>query len=210
MLYGSISSTVTSRFFRYFSSILYGCRAPVEGRSSIITTTGPFEASGTAAGVSVEGPIASVSARVRLVGGAVFAVDMTTVCEVEAGIVSEVCGTAISAGPVATAAEGCAAVVTAAGAAPDEGSVCSSTGLEDSSCGVFSARDPASACCGLLCAAVDAEEAMAAGLGPSYDVSGEGDCGMRSKASALVLVNARRIRVAARTRCRAAGESRGG
>jgi hypothetical protein len=176
MLYGSISSTVTSRFLRYFSSILYGCLAPVEGSSNIITTTGPFDVSGIAAGVSVEGPIASVSARVRLVGGAGFAVAMASVCVLEAGIVSEVCGTAISAGLEATANERCAVVFTTAGAAPDGGSVRSSTGLDDSSSWVFSARDPAIACCGLLWAAVDAVEAMAAGLGPSYDVSGDSDC----------------------------------
>lgn len=72
MLYGSMSSTATLRFLRYFSSILYGCRAPVVS-SSMITTTGPFELSGFAAGVSVDGPIASVSLRFRSTGGAGFA-----------------------------------------------------------------------------------------------------------------------------------------
>ena len=61
MLYGSIASTLTFRFFKYLSSILYGCLAPLV-RSNVITTTGPLEVSGFAASVSVEGPIASVSA----------------------------------------------------------------------------------------------------------------------------------------------------
>lgn len=67
MLYGSIASTLTFRFFKYLSSILYGCLAPLV-RSNVITTTGPLEVSGFAAGVSVEGPIASVSAQVRVAG----------------------------------------------------------------------------------------------------------------------------------------------
>ena len=63
MLYGSMSSTVTLRFFRYLSSILYGCLAPVVSKS-IITTVGPLVLSGFAAGPSVEGPrAASVSVR---------------------------------------------------------------------------------------------------------------------------------------------------
>lgn len=37
-------------------------------RSNVITTTGPLEVSGFAAGVSVEGPIASVSAQVKVAG----------------------------------------------------------------------------------------------------------------------------------------------
>lgn len=55
-----------------------------------MTNTGPLELSGTAAGVSVEGPIASVSARVRLVGGAGFADVAAAACELCAGIVSVV------------------------------------------------------------------------------------------------------------------------
>lgn len=39
----------------------------------MMTSTGPFALSGAAAGVSVDGPMASVSARLRLVGGAGFA-----------------------------------------------------------------------------------------------------------------------------------------
>jgi hypothetical protein len=40
--------------------------------NSVITTTGPFDVSGFTAGVSVEGPMASVSVRLRLVGSAGF------------------------------------------------------------------------------------------------------------------------------------------
>jgi hypothetical protein len=40
----------------------------------MMTTTGPLELSGFAAGVSVDGPIASVSLRLRSTGGAGFAV----------------------------------------------------------------------------------------------------------------------------------------
>lgn len=52
----------------------------------MMTTTGPLELSGFAAGVSVEGPMASVSVRFRLVGGVGFAaavvgsVDCTISC----------------------------------------------------------------------------------------------------------------------------------
>ena len=151
-----MSSTTTLRFLRYLSSILYGCLAPVEGSSSIMTTTGPFELSGFAAGVSVEGPIASVSARLRFVGGAGFVGDVAAICELVAGIVSEVCGTSISAGPVVVVvSEACAVLLVGADAAPDGGNVFISTGLDDNSSWAFSARDPAIACCGLLCAAVD-------------------------------------------------------
>jgi hypothetical protein len=98
-----------------------------------MTTTGPFEVSGTAAGVSVEGPIASVSARFKLVGGAGFAVDVAVDCVFDAGIVSEVCGTTISAGPAVAASEACAVVFVAAGATLDGGNVLISTGLDDNS-----------------------------------------------------------------------------
>lgn len=125
----------------------------MDGSSSIITTTGPFELSGLAAGVSVEGPIASVSARVRLVGGAGFADEVAAVEEPGSGLVSDVCGTVTSAGAAVVAgmavSETCA-VVFAAGASPDGGNVFISTGLDERSSCVFSVRDPAIACCGLL------------------------------------------------------------
>ena len=80
MLYGSISSTVTLRFFRYFSSILYGCLAPVVS-NSMITTVGPLLLSGFAAGPSVEGPrAASVSVRFRSLRGGGAADDDASAC----------------------------------------------------------------------------------------------------------------------------------
>lgn len=87
MLYGSMASIATLRFFKYLSSILYGCLAPVV-RSSIITNTGPFELSGAAAGVSVEGPMASVSERFRLAGVAGFADDDGAGCVFSEGLTS--------------------------------------------------------------------------------------------------------------------------
>ena len=70
MFHGSMFSTWTFLFFKYFSSILYGCRAPDAVRRSVITTTGPLEVSGFTAGASEEGPRASDSIRVSVVGGA--------------------------------------------------------------------------------------------------------------------------------------------
>ena len=57
--------TVTLRFVRYFSSILYGCLAP-DGTSNVMTRTGPASLLFTGAGVaSVDGgPMASESSRV--------------------------------------------------------------------------------------------------------------------------------------------------
>lgn len=133
-----------------------------------MTTTGPLELSGTAAGVSVEGPMASVSARFNGTGSVAA---VATACELCAGMVSEVCGTTISLGPAAAVvvgAEGCAAVFAGAGATLDDGNVFISTGLDDRSSEEASVRDPAAACCGLLCAGVDGwcapGEAMATGL----------------------------------------------
>jgi len=132
--------------------------------------------------VSVEGPIASVSARFRLVGGAGFAADVIGDAALGAGIVTDVCGTVISAGAVVAVVSGtCAVMFVAAGVAPDGGNVFISTGLDDnSSCAFsFSVRDPDIAC-GLPCAVVDGcsapVEAMSADVTPSYDVSGDSDC----------------------------------
>jgi hypothetical protein len=65
------------------------------------------------------------------------------------------------------------------------GNVHISTGVDDSSSWVLSARAPAAACCGLLCAVVDGwfapAEAMAAGISSSHDVSGDSDGNGRSK-----------------------------
>lgn len=150
-----------------------------------MTTTGPFELSGIAAGVSVEGPIASVSARLR----SGFADEVTGGRAPGAGIVTSVCGTVISAGAVVAVvvAEPCAGLLVAAGVAPDDGNVLISTGLdESSSCETsFSIRDPATACGGLPCTAVDGwstpVEAMSADSTPSQDVSGNSDCEMTSE-----------------------------
>jgi hypothetical protein len=124
--------------------------------------------------------MASVSARFNAAGGAGF-VDVAVVCEGCAGIVSVVCGTATSAAPVevVVASEACAVLFVVAGAATAGGSVLISTGLDDSSSCTFSVRDPTTACCGLLCAAVGGwsapTEAMVTDAGPSHDVSGDSD-----------------------------------
>jgi len=63
MWIGLLSDTLTFLFFRYFSSILYGCLAPV-GKSNVITSVGP-DASvslGIGVGWSDEGPIAGLVA----------------------------------------------------------------------------------------------------------------------------------------------------
>jgi hypothetical protein len=131
----------------------------------MMTTTGPFELSGTAAGVSVDGPMASVSERFN---GAGRVAAVAAACELCAGIVSEVCGTAISLGPAVVGSEGCAVVFAAAGASLDGGNVFISTGLDENSSWEISVRDTAAACCGLLCAGVDSwfapAEAMATPL----------------------------------------------
>lgn len=154
-----------------------------------MTTTGPFELSGTAAGVSVEGPIASVSERFKLVGGAGLSDDMMGACALGAGIVSEVCGTVISTGAmvVVVVLEGCAVMLVAAGVTPDDGNVLISTGLDDSSSWVLSlsVRDPTIGCCGLPCAAVCGwsapVEAMLAVFLPSNSVSGDNECNVPSE-----------------------------
>jgi hypothetical protein len=56
--------TLTFRFVKYFSSILYGCRAP-DVSSNVITRTGPASVATTGVGfLSMEGPIATESSRV--------------------------------------------------------------------------------------------------------------------------------------------------
>ena len=122
MLYGSIPSTVTLRFFRYLSSILYGCLAPVVSKS-IITSVGPLVLSGFAAGPSVEGPrAASVSVRfssLRLEG-----------CVLSAALISPtfVDSTGASWG----APESLVVVFVVAGAPVEDGRFVISTALEDS------------------------------------------------------------------------------
>lgn len=67
-------SAATPRLLRYFSSILYGCRVPVEVSNKLMMMTGPAvfaeaEVGSIGVGRSVEGPMASVSWRVRAGGG---------------------------------------------------------------------------------------------------------------------------------------------
>ena len=59
MWIGLLSATSTFLFFRYFSSILYGCLAPV-GNSNVITSVGPVESLSLVVGVgwSEAGPMA--------------------------------------------------------------------------------------------------------------------------------------------------------
>lgn len=142
MLYGSMSSTVTLRFLRYFSSILYGCRAPVVS-SNMITTTGPLVLSGFRAGVSVEGPIASVSVRLRLAGAAALEGDDGT------GVSSEGCATAgVCEGALLLTSTGCTAGFTEES---DGGRCFISTGLEDRApWSLLVGREPEAVCAGTL------------------------------------------------------------
>jgi hypothetical protein len=65
-----VSGTLTPRFIKYFSSILYGCRAPVEERSNVIITTGPEALVAVGVGVVSAAPIATESTLVLRAGGA--------------------------------------------------------------------------------------------------------------------------------------------
>jgi hypothetical protein len=123
------------RFFRYRSSILYGCRAPVVS-NSIITTTGPLVGSGLIVGVSVEGPIASDSARVRVAGGVntsafAGAADTGAICVLCSCVWADVSST--DAGSAVASGAACVVVfVVDGGSAADvAGNVLSSTGLVD-------------------------------------------------------------------------------
>ena len=158
-------STLTLRFFRYFSSILYGCLEPLV-RSSIITSTGPLVLSGFAAGVSVDGPMASVSARFKAEGGAGFADGEAAAGASSEVLGSTVCGVEVAIGAVAGAASvACVVVSTGAGPAPDASRVLISTALVDRGSLLFCGRDPEPACCGVLCGAVGAWSAGEAMVG---------------------------------------------
>jgi len=149
-------STLILRFFRYFSSILYGCLAPLV-RSSIITSTGPLVLSGFAAGVSVDGPIASVSARFNAAGGAGFADGETATGAFSEVLVSVACGVEVAIGAATGVSATCVLVFVEAGTAPDACRVLISTGLDDRpSSLLLCGRDPEPACCGVLCGAVGA------------------------------------------------------
>lgn len=123
-------------------------------RSSIITSTGPLVLSGFAAGVSVEGPMASVSARFKFAGGAGFADDDAASWLSSEGSISAADGAGTSTGLVTDASGTGAAVLVDVGPAADAGSVLSSTGLDDNGSCLLCGRDPESMCCGALCAAV--------------------------------------------------------
>lgn len=149
-------STLMLRFFRYFSSILYGCLAPLV-RSSIITSTGPLVLSGFAAGVSVDGPIASVSARFNAAGGAGFADGEAATGAFSEALVSTAGGVEVAIGAVAGVSATCVPVFAEAGTTPDAWRVLISTGLDDRPWSLLlCGRDPAPACCGVLCGAVGA------------------------------------------------------
>jgi len=149
-------STLMLRFFRYFSSILYGCLAPLV-RSSIITSTGPLVLSGFAAGVSVDGPIASVSARFNAAGGAGFADGEAATGAFSEALVSTAGGVEVAIGAVTGVSATCVPVFAEAGTTPDAWRVLISTGLDDRPWSLLlCGRDPAPACCGVLCGAVGA------------------------------------------------------
>lgn len=68
---GLSPSTVTFRFFKYFSSILYGCLAPFVRRSVISKTFSDSASLDRGVGLSVEGPIAgAICSRLRGAAGA--------------------------------------------------------------------------------------------------------------------------------------------
>jgi hypothetical protein len=93
----------------------------------MITTVGPLAPSGIAAGVSVEGPMASVSVRFSSARVADVADADTAGCALSAGLGSETWGTVRPSDVVV----GCAGVAAVAGAVADDGRVRISTGLDD-------------------------------------------------------------------------------
>jgi hypothetical protein len=158
MLYGSMFSTLTFRFFRYFSSILYGCLALLV-RSSIITSTGPFVLSGFAAGVSVDGPMASVSARFKAGGGASFAGDEEAPGASSGVLGSTSCAVGAAIGAAAGASVVCVGVSAGAGPAPDASKVLISTELAGRGSLLLCGRDTEAVGCGVFCGAVEAGSA---------------------------------------------------
>ena len=132
----------------------------------MITTTGPLVWSGTAAGVSVEGPIASVSLRTRSVGSAGFdgaAADnaLSSAC---------VCGADVSLDAGSCDSDVCAVVCIVAGSGEDAGKVFISTGLVDrASWALAGGESGADAGCAALAEGWSEGEAMAAGQGGTRD-----------------------------------------
>ena len=130
-----------------------------------MTSTGPLVLSGFEAGVSVEGPMASVSARFKAVGGAGFADE-----EGAAGAFSGAMASTAGGADVAIAAcAGASAVWVAvfAGAAPatEAWRVLISTGLEDRASLLLWGRDDEAAGCGVLCGPVGGCSAVDAMVG---------------------------------------------
>ena len=112
--------------------------------------------SGFAAGVSVDGPMASLSARFNAEGGAAFAGD-----EGAPGASSEVAGSTVCAAGVAIGAAAgasvvCVVVAAGTGPAPAASRVLISTGLADRGSLLLCGRDAEAAGCGVLCGAVEA------------------------------------------------------
>lgn len=125
-----------------------------------MTSTGPLVLSGLAAGVSVEGPMASVSARFKSAGGAAFAGDEGAAGASSGALDSAVwvAGVAIAAGAGAGAAVVCAVVSAgaAAGAWGEASRVLISTGLVARASLLLCGRDAEPAWCGVVCGAVEA------------------------------------------------------
>jgi hypothetical protein len=152
-LYGFISSTCILRFFRYFSSILYGCLAPVV-RRSIMTNVGPLLLSGLAAGPSVEGPsAASVSVRFSSLRAGVAVDDDAAGCALSDGLISPMFVN--STGAIWGAPEAVAVEVVGAGAPVGDWSVSISTALEDSASWAGEVCGADAFAWGIFCAVVD-------------------------------------------------------
>lgn len=113
--------------------------------------------SGFAAGVSVDGPIASVSARFNAAGGAGFADGEAATGAFSEALVSTAGGVEVAIGAVTGVSATCVPVFAEAGTTPDAWRVLISTGLDDRPWSLLlCGRDPAPACCGVLCGAVGA------------------------------------------------------
>lgn len=129
----------------------------------MMTTTGPLELSGFAAGVSVEGPIASVSLRLRSTGGAGFEVGAAGAGSIlSCGSVCPVWGIGVPVDGVGAGPVVCAAVLGASGAAAGSGADAArgfiSTGSVDGAPSPLAGREDGRAAEG-----VSEGEAMAAG-----------------------------------------------
>jgi hypothetical protein len=167
----------------------------------MITTTGPLVWSGMAAGVSVEGPIASVSLRLRSVGGAGFV-------EATAGSVSSsacVCGVDVSIDAGSVVAAVGAVVFVGAGSGEDAGNVLISTGLVDNASWPLVGRGSGvDTGCAALVEGWSEGEAIAAGQRGTSDCGGQARELRFTELKALQRVNktrATRSRVVQRGGC---------